>query len=279
MDDISGHVAGSPKMVQAITTEAARLWVEGVQARDLPLFKDQSKVLIDGPDKLKQGLLRQLEEQGIDETDSARNIGADLQLGKRRRAGVVKGRIARAARRSRRARQLRKAGAHTCNLTLTGSNAGVLWGSEVLGFTPTQLRAIRADASEATCRLSRGQNVATTMLAHAQATGQRTSTRRFGITAKWCWRGRRESGKARQISTRCRLRCVDRSARLSRLKRPLSAATDAAATFVLTLLRLGWSAQSARHLTTHSGTKIDLMAVAPKTVGFWVDQASFFVVR
>ena len=45
-------------------------------------------------------------------------------------------------------------------------------------------------------------------------------------------------------------------------------------TFVLTLLRLGWSAQSARHLTTHDGTKIDLLAVAPKTVGFWVDQAT-----
>ena len=47
-------------------------------------------------------------------------------------------------------------------------------------------------------------------------------------------------------------------ARLSHLKRPWCGATDAAATFVLTLLRLGWSAQSARHLTTHDGTKIDL---------------------
>ena len=53
----------------------------------------------------------------------------------------------------------------------TGSNAGVLWGSELLGFTPTQLRAIRVDAAKATYRLSRGQNAATTMLANAQATG------------------------------------------------------------------------------------------------------------
>ena len=58
-------------------------------------------------------------------------------------------------------------------------------------------------------------------------------------------------------------------ARLSRLKRPWFGATDAAATFVLTLLRLGWSAQSARHLTTHDG-----VAMVPKTVGIWVDQAS-----
>ena len=54
-------------------------------------------------------------------------------------------------------RQLRKAGAHTRNLTLTGSNDGVLWGSEVLGFTPAQLKATRADAAKATYRLSRGQ--------------------------------------------------------------------------------------------------------------------------
>ena len=33
-------------------------------------------------------------------------------------------------------------------------------------------------------------------------------------------------------------------------------------------------ATDARRLTTHDGTKIDLLAVAPKTVGFWVDQAS-----
>ena len=64
-------------------------------------------------------------------------------------------------------------------------------------------------------------------------------------------------------------------ARLSPPKRLWCGATNAAATFVLTLLRLGWSAQSARHFTTHNGTKIDLLAVAPKTVGFWVDQASF----
>ena len=63
-------------------------------------------------------------------------------------------------------------------------------------------------------------------------------------------------------------------ARLSRLKRPWCGATDAAATFVLTLLRLGRSAQSTRQLTTHNGTKINLLVLAPKTVGFWVDQAS-----
>ena len=104
------------------------------------------------------GLLRQLQ-------------APDLQLGRRRRALAVRGRLARAARRTKRATQLCKAGAHTRNLTLAGSNAGVLWGSEVLGFTPTQLKAIRFNAAKATFRLSRGQNAATIMMAHAQAPG------------------------------------------------------------------------------------------------------------
>ena len=143
VDEISEHVVGSPRMVQVSTAEVARLLVEGLQARDLPLSRGKSKVLIDGPDKLKQGLLRQLEAQGIDETDSARNVGADLLLGRRRRASVVKGRLAKTAKRSRRTRPLRKAGAHTRNVTLTGSNAGVLgdprsWASPLPTSSPSE---------------------------------------------------------------------------------------------------------------------------------------------
>ena len=219
-------------------------------------------------------LLQQLETLGIDESNSARNVGADLQLGRRRRALVVKGRLARATKRTKRVRQLRKAGAHTGKLTLTGSNAGVLWGSEVLGFTPTQLHAIRVDAAKATYRLNRGQNAATTMLANAQSSGGKNIDPAFRhhrlVILAWAtgvWEGTPDLDTM-QAALRGSL------ARLSRLKRPWCGATDAAATFVLTLLRLGWSAQSARHLTTHDGTKIDLLAVAPRTVGFWVDQAS-----
>ena len=165
-----GTLPGSPRMVQVLTAEAGRLLVEGLEARHLPLSKGRSKVLIDGTAMLGQGLSRQLEALGVDECDTARNAGADLQLGRRRRALVVRGALGEGGEKKR-ARQLRKAGAHTRNLTLTGSNAGVLWGSEVLSFTPTQLKAIRVDAAEATYRQSRGQNAATTMMAHAQAAG------------------------------------------------------------------------------------------------------------
>ena len=89
VNDISGHVAGSPRMVQVLTAEAARLLVEGLQARHLPLSKGKSNVLVDGTDNLKQDLSRQLDLLGIDECDTARNIGADLLLGRRRRALVA----------------------------------------------------------------------------------------------------------------------------------------------------------------------------------------------
>ena len=36
----------------------------------------------------------------------------------------------------------------------------------------------------------------------------------------------------------------------------------------------GWTGARSLRGTTHDGTKIDLLAVAPKTVGFWVDEAS-----
>ena len=112
------------------------------------------------------------------------------------------------------------------------------------------------------------------MLANAQAAGGKNIDRAFRhhrlVILAWAtgvWEGTPDLDTM-QAALRGSL------ARLSRLKRPWWGATDAAATFVLTLLRLGWSAQLARHLTTHDGTKIDLLAVAPKTVGYWVDQAS-----
>ena len=179
---------------------------------------------------------------GIDECDTARNVGADLQLGRRRRALVVKGRLARAAKRTKRVTQVRKAGAHTRNLTLTGSIAGVLWGSEVLGFTLTQLQSVRVDAAKATYRLSRGQNAATTMLANAKAAGAKNIDPAFRhhrqVILAWAtgvWEGTPD------LDTMQAALCGS-LARLSHLKRPWCGATDAVATFVLTLFRLGWSA-------------------------------------
>ena len=226
--------------------------VEGLQARDLPLSKGKSKVLIDGTDKLKQALLQQLEVLGIDECDTARNVGADLQLGRRRRALVVKGRLARAAKRTKRVRQLRKAGAHTRNLTLTARMQGCFgvprfWASLRHSSNPSE-----STRPKPHMLAQPRTKTATTMLASRPGSlGQKTSIRHFDIIDKsfWAWGSVISSGRGVAPRTQ-------------------------GPPFVLTLLRLGWSAQSARHLTSHSGTKIDLLAVAPKTVRMWVDQAS-----
>ena len=139
---------------------------------------------------------------------------------------------------------------------------------------PTQLQAVRVDAAKATYRLSRGQNAATTMMARAQAAGAKNIDPAFRhhrqVVLAWAtgvWEGTPDLDTM-QAALRGTV------ARLGHLKRPWCGATDAAATFVLTVLRLGWSAQSARHLTAHDCTKIELLAVAPKTV--WVDQASLW---
>ena len=88
-------------MVQVIAGEAVRLLVEELAARHLPLSRGRSKVLIDGDETLKRGLFRQLLPLELDEDETARNIGAGLQLGRRRRAEVVKGRFARGSKRDK----------------------------------------------------------------------------------------------------------------------------------------------------------------------------------
>ena len=167
----------------------------------------------------------------------------------------MKGRLTSAAKRTRRAQKLWKA-------------AGALWSSEVLGFILAQLKAIRVDAAKATFRLGQGQKAATTMLANARATGAKNvdpaCPHHKQVVLAWAtgaWEGVPDLD-----TTQATLQTT--ITRLSRL------ATDAAASFVLTLLRLGWSAQSARHLATHDGTKVDLLGIAPQTVGYWVDQAT-----
>ena len=146
VDDISGHVAGSPRTVQVLTAEAARLLVEGLQARHLPLSKGKSKVLIDGTDKLKQGLLRQSAVLGIDESTRA-TFG---RAGQARTPSLSRGDWAGQQGARSAPGSSRRPGTHSQSDS-TGSNAGVLR-DEVLGFTSTQLKAIMVDAAKAIYR-------------------------------------------------------------------------------------------------------------------------------
>ena len=181
---------------QVLTAEAARLLVEGLQARHLPLSKGKSKVLIDGTDKLKLGLLQQLDLLGIDECDTAPNVGADLQLGKRRRACAVKGRLARAARRTRRGRTSIRHSATTDKLCWLGR---LEFGRACRTSTPCRLRCEGRWPGSATLR-GRGAAPTTQQLpscsrfcgwagAHSpRGVSQPTTAQR---STSWRWRRRR----------------------------------------------------------------------------------------
>ena len=205
VDDISGHVAESTRMVQAVTGEAARLLVERVAKLHLPSSKGKSKVLIDGAATLKLGLLRQLQVLGIDEGETARNNGADLQLGKRRRALAVKGRLARAARRTKRARMLRKAGA----LETSPSVARILgsfgvrrsWASPKLSSKPSEWMRPKPLFA-----LVEGRTRPPQCWPMHRLRGQRAWTLPSDITGKSCWHGPQACGKVFQTSTPCRRR-------------------------------------------------------------------------
>ena len=107
-----------------------------------------------------------------------------------------------------------------------GSNAGVLWGSEVLGFILAQLNAIRVDAAKATfrprSRTESGHHDA------GQRARDRGKERRSGpahTKNKSCWRGQRVHGKGCQILTQRRRPCkqpLPGSAARPRMLRPPS---------------------------------------------------------
>ena len=153
-----------PQEVQAITAEAARLLVEGLQARDQTLSKGKSKVLIDGTDSTTFCN----SWRGLGSTSATRHAmwgrsaAGQAEAGRSSSRGGWRG--------QRGARNASGRGTHS-QFDSHWLECRVLWGSEVLGFTPTQLQAIRVDAAKATYQLSRGQNAATTMMAHAQSAG------------------------------------------------------------------------------------------------------------
>ena len=93
-------------------------------------------------------------------------------------------------------------------------------------------------------------------LVHAQQLGQRTSTSRFDIIVRWSWFGRQ-----------CGQRCEEWWPG-SAVSGGFGAAHGCRGHF------RHFVAAWLERAVSHDGTKIDLLAVAPKMVGFWVDQAS-----
>ena len=110
VDDISGQVAGSPGMVQVLTGEAAWWWSSRrctcLCPRASPEFSSTAQA------SSNRDFCGSWRCWGSTGATRHATWGADLQLGTRRRALVVKGCLARASKRTKRTRQLRKAG-HT----------------------------------------------------------------------------------------------------------------------------------------------------------------------
>ena len=103
---------------------------------------------------------------GIDQVDSARNVGADPHLGRSRRASIAALRVRWAGRGMKRAQVLREAGVNNRNLTVTGSNAAVFFSvSAVQGFHSPPKCPCRLGSGRHL--LSRARNATVVMSAHS----------------------------------------------------------------------------------------------------------------
>ena len=123
----------APKTVQVLSAEAARLLVEGLQARDQPLSKGKSKVSSMARTSSSTtfcGSWRCLRSTSATQHATLGPICTWAAEGARRQGMACEGSEAHETRH-----------AATEDRGVTGSDAGVLWGSEVLGFTPTQQTA------------------------------------------------------------------------------------------------------------------------------------------
>ena len=209
VDDISGHVAGTPKMVQVLTAEAAGLLVEGLQARDLPLSKGKSKVphrwsgqaqawpfaAVGGP---RDRPVRCGTQRGEPTCIWAAGDGRSSS-----RAGW------RGQRRERSASGSYARQGHTLasspSLALMQGCFGVprFWASLRHSSNPSESTRPKPHtfSAEFKTQLQR-------CLQMPRQRGAKTSTRLFD-TIDWSfWLGRREFGRALQTSTPCRPRCA-----------------------------------------------------------------------
>ena len=207
VDDISGHVAGTDRMVQVITAEADKaVWCRVSKRATSRSPKESPRSSSTGRTSSSRGFCGRWRRRASTRRQRRATSGQTSDPGqkaactRRSRASVAK-----AAKRSRRVRQLRKAGAHTHNLTLSGSNAGVLWGSEGLGLHPHPAPFLPSRRGQshlpAQQRAERGQN---DVCPCPGSGGQEHRPCIPTSSTSGACLGDRESGKARQTSTPCR---------------------------------------------------------------------------
>ena len=148
-DEISTRAAGSPRMVTVLTRNVA-----GPKQAQSAAVRRHVKGVVRWTDGFRIETLGLLQQLGIGSTDSATDVGADLQPGRKKHEHVARTRLRTVGLRARRVRPLRKAGACKQNNAISGPKSSVLWGSAIQDFKPTQLKSVRVNAAQAAFRFS-----------------------------------------------------------------------------------------------------------------------------
>eukprot|EP00973_Karenia_brevis_P014925 2037131-Karenia_brevis.AAC.1 len=160
-------------------------------------------------------------------------------------------------------KRLRRQGASTARYVSSGHNSVGLWGSRVTGLTNKDIACMRSSAASAAMKMSIGQSSARALAASGYQNLDPAYPANVGPVEEWAtavWEG---------FPSLAILNLALRAARqtVAATRATWGVAADVATVFLLTLERIGWTAESARILITHEGRKLDLLKLAPKAIG------------
>jgi hypothetical protein len=164
--------------------------------------------------------------------------------------------------RGRNLKRYRLQGAKTARFVAAGHNAVGLWGSRVTGLTDGDISKMRCSTAASMLRMSAGQSAARSLAATGHQRLDPAFAANAGPLEEWAvavWDGY----PSLQVLN---LALKGAKARIAAAKTPWKIASDVAVVFLLTLARIGWSADSARYIRTHDGGRLDLLSLAPKVV-------------
>ena len=243
VDDISGHVVGTPKMVQVLTAEAARLLVEGLQARDLPLSRANPKSSSTARTSSSTTFCCSWRCSGSTSATRHATLGPTYSWagggGRSSSSGWWRGQRSERSEPGSFGRQ-----GHTLAIRLSLARMQGCFGVPRFHSDTAPMHQSRRGQSHTSTqpRTERSHNDV------GQRPGSGGRKHRPGIsTLSTSHFGLGDGSLGRHSRPRHYAGCA---ARLSHLKRPWCGHLCAHA------LAAGWSAQSARHLTCHNGTKI-----------------------
>lgn len=151
-----------------------------------------------------------------------------------------------------------------------GATAAALRGSEVAGLNDAKLHGLRFGALRAAGRVAKGTSVGLKLAATKQ--GLRRDPARIHlaqVVLQWSLAVWKAYPKLQLLE-----KTIQGAQRLlAKARCKWAAASDPACVLVLTLERISWTAKSARLWVSDQGIKVDLLALAPKSVARLAEQA------